>query len=110
MTADESAGDALFRKPLPAGFSKHVLRVAPGLELGSEATCLPDAIIVVEQGALEVECRSGVRRRFARGSILAVAGLPGSRLRSVGSEPLVLMAVARATDEFLRGAGSYCDC
>lgn len=113
MTADESAGGALFRGPLPAGFSRRLLRVAPGLELGLEPDRLPDSIVVVEQGELELECRAGTCRRFGHGSMIPIARLPIAHLRSVGSGPLVLVAVSRgqrrATDEFLRDAGSYGD-
>jgi 2-methylisocitrate lyase-like PEP mutase family enzyme len=113
MTANESAGDALFCDPLPEGFSRRVFRVAPGLELGLEPGGLPDAIVVVEQGELELECRAGTCRRFGRGSMIPLALLPVTRLRSVGPRPLVLVAVARAprraTDEFQGDAGSYGD-
>jgi hypothetical protein len=114
MTADASAGDALFRDPLPAGFSRRMVRVAPGLELDLEASGVPDAIVVVEEGEAELECPSGARRRFGRGSMIPIARLPIAHLRSVGPATLVLVAVSRAslpgTDEFLRGAGSYSDC
>ena len=114
MTADVSACDALFRDPLPEGFSRRVLRVAPGFELGREPEFLSDAIVVVEQGELELECRAGARRRFGCGSIIPIARAPITHLRSVGRGPLVLVAVSRAsrpgTDEFLRDPGSYVDC
>jgi hypothetical protein len=114
MTTDESDGDALFRAPLPAGFSRRVVRVAPGHELGLEPGGLPDAIVVVEQGELELECRAGTCRRFAPGSMIPIARLPIAHLRNVGPCALVLVAVSRAplqgSDEFLRDAGSYSDC
>jgi hypothetical protein len=94
MTADESAGDALFCDPLPEGFSRRVFRVAPGLELGLEPGGLPDAIVVVEQGELELECLGGTCRHFGCGSMIPLALLPVARLRSVGSGPLVLVAVS----------------
>jgi hypothetical protein len=110
MTTDESAG-ALFGAQLPAGFSRRVFRVAPGLELGLGPGGLPDAIVVVEQGELELECRAGTCRRFAPGSMIPIARLPVAHLRSVGPGPLVLVAVSRAggdgTDEFQRDLGSY---
>jgi hypothetical protein len=113
MTGDQSAGYALFRDPLPAGFSRRVLRVAPGRELDL-ANSAPDAIVVVEEGVAELECRSGMRRRFGRGSMIPIARLPIAHLRSVGPGPLVLVAVSRASlsgiDEFLRDPGSYVDC
>ena len=110
----QGAGDALFREPLPAGFSRRVVRVEPGLGLDLEASRMPDAMWVVEQGELELECRSGTRRRFGRGSMIPIARLPIVHVRNIGPGPLVLVAVSRApqqeSDEFLRDAGSYFDC
>jgi hypothetical protein len=114
MTADASDGDALFRDPLPEGFSRRVLRVAPGLELDLDARGLADTLVLVEGGELELECRAGTRRRFGRGSMIPLARLAVVQARSVGLVPLVLLAVSRApltaTDEFLRSTGSYVDC
>ena len=110
MTAQESGDDALFGDPLPAGFSRRVLRVPSGLELDLDATGIPDAIVLVEEGELELECPSGTRRRFARGSMIPIGRLPITRVRSVGNGQLVLVAVSRAeataTDEFPRSSGS----
>jgi hypothetical protein len=74
-----------------------VLRVAPGLELDFGSSPIPEAIVVVEQGEAELECRSGTRRRFGRGSMIPITRLPLAHLRSVGSGPLVLVAVSRAS-------------
>jgi hypothetical protein len=112
MTVDESAY-TLFRGPLPQGFSRRVFRVAPGLELGLEPGHLPDAIMVVEQGELELECPAGTCRRFGCGSMIPIARLPVAHLRNVGAGLLVLVVVSRAprraTDEFRRDAGRYGD-
>ena len=114
MTSRGSDGDALFRAPLPGGFSRQVLHAAPGLKLSLEADGLPDAIVVVEEGELELECKAGARRRFGPGSMIPIARPPVAHARSVGPGPLVLVAVSRAsltrTDEFLRDPGSYFDC
>jgi hypothetical protein len=114
MTLPESDGDALFRDPLPEGFSRQVFHAAPGLELSLEAGGLPDAIVVVEEGELELVCKAGARRRFGPGSMIPIARLPIAHLRSVGPRPLRLVAVSRAllpgTDEFLSAPGSYFDC
>jgi hypothetical protein len=96
MTTDEGAGDALFSDPLPAGFTRRVLRVVPGHELGVAPARLSEALVAVEQGAVELVCRAGTSRRFGRGSMLPIVLLPVSSLRSVGPGPLVLVAVARA--------------
>jgi mannose-6-phosphate isomerase-like protein (cupin superfamily) len=104
--------DALFREPLPVGFRRRVFRVAPGLEI--DASDLPDALFVVEQGELELECHAGRRQRLERGSMIPIARLPVSRIRNVGPGMLVLVAVSRvplqATDDFWRDAGSHVDC
>jgi hypothetical protein len=114
MTGDESAGDALFRTPLPAGFSRRVFRVASGLEVDLDARGVLDAILLVEEGEIELECRAGMRRRFGRGSIIPITRPPVAHARSVGSCPLLLLSVSRAvpsgSDEFLRDFGSYFDC
>ena len=114
MTADEGAACALFGDPLPAGFYRRVLRVAPRLELDVEACGARDAIVVVEDGVAELACRSGICRRFTRGSMLPLARVPVVRVRSVGTSPIVLIAVSLAdptpTDEFPRDCGSYVDC
>ena len=114
MTANESAGDALFRGPLRPGFTRRVFRIDVGLELGLELCRLPDAIVVVEEGELELECGSGTRRRFGPGSMIPIARVPVTHARSVGLGPLALVFVSRAppraADEFLRDAGSYSDC
>jgi hypothetical protein len=114
MNARESEGDAIFRDPLPKGFYRRVLRVAPGSELSLEPDCLRDAIVTVEEGELELECGTGSRQRFGRDSMIAIARFPITHLRSVGADPLVLVTVSRtslpATDEFLRDRGSYFDC
>jgi hypothetical protein len=114
MTADESDGNALFRDPLPQGFSRRVIRVEPGLELGLDAWDMPGCIVVVEEGEVELECRSGTRRRFRRGSMIPIGRLPIAHVRSIGPGPLVLAAVSRkslpGTDEFLDDRGSYVDC
>jgi hypothetical protein len=109
MTADGRAGDALFRDPLPDGFARRVHRALPGRDVALEPAPPADAIVVVEQGELELECRAGTCRCFGRGSMIPIARLPMARLLSVGSRPLVLAVIARASDEFPRTAGSHDD-
>jgi hypothetical protein len=114
MTANEGAGDALFRGHLPQGFTRRVFRIAAGVELGLELCRVPDAIVVVEEGELELECGSGTRRRFGRGSMIPIARVPVMHARNVGPGQLALVFVSRAVpghaDEFLCDAGSYSDC
>lgn len=71
------------------------VRIAPGGAVEYTAAQWADALVVVERGVLEVECRSGQRARFAAGAVLTLAGLPVSRLRNPLPEPVVLRLVSR---------------
>lgn len=102
-------GASFFCEPLPDGFMRSVIRVAPGL--GLEPERLAGALVIVQHGELEIECTAGTARRFGRGSMVCIARVPVARLRNSGHDPLVLVAVSRlmAADEFRLDAGSYCD-
>lgn len=91
----EAGAAALFRDPLPEGFHRRVVRVEPGLELAFEPSRWLSAIVLVEQGEVELECRAGACRRFGPGAMIPMARLPLRLLRNAGAEPLVLVAVSR---------------
>lgn len=76
-------------------FRRRTVTVAPGAVLAFVAGEWADTLVVVERGALEVECRSGRRVTFPTGTVLAPIALPVRRLRNPGGEPLVLAAVRR---------------
>lgn len=78
------------------GFRVRTLALGPGDAHEYRPAEWADALVIVERGELEVECRSGMRARFREGAVLAFAGLPLQRLRNAGSGPLVLRAFARA--------------
>ena len=54
-----------------------------------------DALVVVERGTLEVECRGGARARFRCGAMLAFAMVEPWRLHNPGDIPLVLSVLTR---------------
>ncbi len=85
------------------------VRIDPGGAADYAAADWADALVIVERGELEVECRSGQRARFAAGAILTFAGLPVRRLRNPGSAPLVLSLAARSvpTDDCSRRRASH---
>ena len=110
MTPNGHASDAFFfRASLPAGFVRHVYRAAPGRNVALDPAPPRDAIVVVEHGELEILCTAGGCRRFGRGSMIPIGRVSVARLRSVGSRPVVLIAIARASDEFSHAAGSHHD-
>ena len=88
-----------FRGPLPPGFRRRRVTVAPGAMRAYDAGEWRDAIVLVEAGELDLVGRDGVGRRFGRGAVVALADLPLRALRNRGAEPAVLVAVTRG-DEF----------
>lgn len=54
-----------------------------------------DALVLVEQGAVELEGVSGARERFAAGDLLWLAGVPLRALHNPHAEPAVLVAISR---------------
>ncbi|HEX5622739.1 MAG TPA: hypothetical protein VFX51_30210 [Solirubrobacteraceae bacterium] len=69
------------------------------VEAGSERVYDPaewfDALVVVEQGEVDLECDTGAFARFRQGDILWLAGLPVRTLRNPGPEAAVLVAISR---------------
>jgi hypothetical protein len=86
---------------VPHGFQVRRIVVDCGAERAYEETEWLDAIVLVEEGEIELECTQGSRHRFGRGDVLWLVGLPLRILRCSGTGPAVLVAVSRpATDEF----------
>ena len=54
-----------------------------------------DALVIVEQGMIELESLHGERRRFVTGDILCLAGLHLRVLSNVGPDPAVLSSTSR---------------
>jgi hypothetical protein len=69
--------------------------VAPGAERPYDESEWEDALVVIESGKLELEYRGGERRRFGRGDVLWLIGLPLRVLRNCGADPTTLVAVTR---------------
>jgi hypothetical protein len=94
-------GCSFLGSPVPHGFQVQRVVVDCGAERAYDEAEWLDAIVLVEEGEIELECIRGSRRRFGRGGMLWLVGLPLRALRCAGREPAVLIAVSRpATDEF----------
>lgn len=92
---------------VPHRFEARRIVLDCGAERAYDETEWQDAIVLVEDGEIELECLRGSRRRFARGDVLWLVGLPLRLLRCSGSGPAVLLAVSRpSTDEFSAAAPS----
>jgi hypothetical protein len=79
----------------PPGFARRVVTIEPGGVLAYDEAAWLDAIVVVEDGDVVLECVSGGSRRFRRGDILWLAGLPLRCVRNPGGIRTRLLAVSR---------------
>jgi quercetin dioxygenase-like cupin family protein len=87
--------DSLLGSRIPAAFTARRVVVAAGAVRPYEEAEWLDAIVVVERGEIELECSRGSCRRFRRGDVLWLAGLPLRALHNCGRENAVLLAVSR---------------
>jgi hypothetical protein len=81
--------------PVDRPFELRVTAVAPGHTLAYRASDWRDALVIVEEGAIDVEWLDGTRRRFGCGAVLWLDGLPLRALANPGLESAVLLAVSR---------------
>ena len=87
---------------LPAGFERRTVTLGARGARTYEPGEWRDALVVVEQGVVELECLGGSRRRFETGAVLCFASLSLRALHNPGRAPTLLVAVSRisaATDE-----------
>jgi hypothetical protein len=87
--------DTWLPRPGRPGYEQRRVVIAPSAQLPSQAHEWRDALVVLEQGRLEVECVGGNLETFDRGAVLCLAWLPLRLLRSTGGEPAVVLAVRR---------------
>src|SRR5215210_2119254 len=76
--------------PLPSRFRLRGVTVEPGCTRAYRAEEWEDALVVVESGEIELECRAGGRRRFPAGAVMWLHGMNLHALHNPGSEPTVL--------------------
>ena len=86
---------SFLRKRLGHAFAVRQIQLPPGAERASDAAEWLDALVIVERGAVELECAGGTRRTFVAGDVLCLSRLPLRALRNSGRAPAVLSVVAR---------------
>jgi hypothetical protein len=74
-----------------------MLTLEPGTAIDYRKVGWPGALVIVEQGDLEIECTSGARAHFPAGSVLTFEGLDLRSLRNTGHCCLILHALSRRT-------------
>lgn len=82
-------------RALPDRFARRVVTLAPGECCAYVSDDWEDALVVVEDGAVELEGLGGERRSLARGAVLWLARLPLRAVHNVGRHPAVLVAISR---------------
>jgi hypothetical protein len=85
----------LFPNRLAAGFECVRVTIPAGADRPTSADEWAGALVVVEQGAIEVLCRGGACRSFGRGSFLSLSWLPVVCLRNAGPQVAVIAGYRR---------------
>lgn len=86
---------SLLHGRIPKGFELRMWVVAAGETVPYVESEWAGALVTIEEGEVELLCERGGRRRFGRGSMLALEGLGLVALHGCGDEPVVLAALSR---------------
>ncbi|OLT15444.1 hypothetical protein BJF78_01765 [Pseudonocardia sp. CNS-139] len=92
---DDSGPVTFLGRPLGPSFRTKIVTIAPGASLPFVEDEWRDALVVVEIGEIEMECRDGERQHFRTGAVLWFADLGLRALLNPGAEVAVLVAVWR---------------
>ena len=92
MTGEELS---FLDRRLPPAFELRAISLAPGAERAYDAEEWRDALVVVERGEIELEPIAGGRTHLGPGAVLWLFGLPLRALHNRGTEPAIVVAVAR---------------
>jgi quercetin dioxygenase-like cupin family protein len=82
-------------RPLGPSFRTSTVTIRPGGTRPYVEEEWRDALVVVESGAVVVECNAGGRRTFGSGDVLWLTGMGVRALHNEGQEYAVLVAVSR---------------
>jgi FAD/FMN-containing dehydrogenase len=80
---------------LPSPFERRAVRLAPGGTRRFARADWEDALVVVERGAIDLECTDGSVHRFRCGDVLWLADLPLRALHNRGLRTALLVAISR---------------
>lgn len=86
-------------RPAPPGMDVRLVSIPRHSELAYEPSEWAGALVVVEAGEVELECRGGASACFATGSVLFFEGLGPRAVRNPGEEPALLSAVTRRSQQ-----------
>ncbi|WP_165521869.1 hypothetical protein [Micromonospora zingiberis] len=93
---EDGAGPFSFlRSRLRPELTRRVVALPPGTALDYDEAEWRDAIVVVEQGQVELEAVGGTRQVVGCGDVLWLAALPLRALHNRGAVTAMLVAVSR---------------
>lgn len=80
---------------LSSRFTRRIITLAPGHQRHYDEAEWHDAIIIVEDGEIDLEDLHGQHFTFRPGNILSLTSMPLRTLRCTSREPAVLAVVSR---------------
>ena len=96
--ADESAAEAIAAGSARPEFVRHTVVLDPGTSRPYDDPEWRDALVLLIQGEVDLECSAGGRRRFHAGAALWLADIDLRVLHNVGVDVAVILAVSRRRD------------
>jgi hypothetical protein len=98
MPLDADLAEALGRSDLPPAFERFRVVLEPGGSRPMQPADWAGCLVLVERGAIEVDCDTGGMRSFTTGDLMALDWLPLRTLRNPGADEACLLAVRRRGD------------
>jgi 8-oxo-dGTP pyrophosphatase MutT (NUDIX family) len=89
-------GVDLVRGPLPSWSERRVITIAPGDSRPFVDAEWVDSLVVLEHGAIDIECHAGSHRAFRAGDLLWFVGLRLKTIHNRGDADAVLVAISRS--------------
>jgi hypothetical protein len=86
-----------------SSFERWHVDIPPLAERATDSTEWADAIVLVEQGSVDVVCAGGGHRLFGIGCLVALGWLPVTTLRNPTTEMTRLLAVRRRPPASIEG-------
>jgi hypothetical protein len=86
---------SLLQRSLSPTFELRLFALPPGHTRRYREADWRDALVVIERGCIELVCVGGGRKRFVRGDVLWLSGMPLFALHNPGPDAALLAAVSR---------------
>lgn len=86
---------SLLRVRVPRGVRRRVVILLEGDAVTYRSDEWHEALIVLEEGEIEIECLTGHRITFKQGGVFCLNRLKARLLRNIGPGAAVLVAVSR---------------